>query len=116
MGFNLPCYARGLQLATHADSADGLLDVCTFERGSLWHALRYYWHVARGVHANLPDVRQFRSGKFRVEADDGSPVAVQVDGDRAGTLPLDVEISRGALTMMVSAAGAERLGFTTTHD
>ena len=35
--FNLPCYGGGLQIAPQADAADGLLDVCTFHRGGLWH-------------------------------------------------------------------------------
>lgn len=112
LGFNLPCYARGMPFAADADCADGLLDICAFERGRLWNSLRYFWNVYRAKHHLLPDVKKERLRKFRVEAVDGSAVAVQVDGDRAGRLPIDVEVVPSGLTLMVSAAGAERLGFS----
>lgn len=115
-GFNLPCYARGLQFAPDADCADGLLDVCRFERGQLYHSLKYLWHVSRGSHRRLRDASFARLGKFRVEAVGGESVAVQVDGDRAGTLPVDVEVVPGGLTLMVPPAGAQRLGFRVPKD
>ena len=39
-GFNLPLYAVGLPIAPQAVATDGLLDICTFARGSLWSVLR----------------------------------------------------------------------------
>ena len=44
-GFNLPLYALGLPIAPDAVATDGLLDVCTFERGAVWSVARYLWHV-----------------------------------------------------------------------
>jgi diacylglycerol kinase family enzyme len=39
--FNLPMYALGLPIAPDAVATDGLLDVCTFERGAVWSVIRY---------------------------------------------------------------------------
>lgn len=115
LAFNLPCYARGLPFAPEASGADGMLDLCAFEQGSLWSNLRYLWHVLRSRHHVLPDVALTRVRKFRIEAADDMPVAVQADGDRFGRLPVDVEVVPEGLTLLVSAAGARRLGFETKH-
>jgi diacylglycerol kinase family enzyme len=64
----------------------------------------------------LPDVHFTRGRKFRVEAADGASVPVQVDGDIAGTLPLDIEVVVGGLTLLVPAKGAHRLGFKLPED
>ena len=114
--FNLPCYARGIPFAPLADAADGQLDVCGFQRGHLWHSLRYLWHVSRRKHDRLLDAEFRKWRKFRVEAVDGSPVAIQVDGDRAGHLPCEVEVLPGGLTLVVSEDGARRLGFKTPDE
>ncbi len=34
-------------------ATDGLLDVCTFERGTVWSVLRYLWHVVRRAASEL---------------------------------------------------------------
>jgi hypothetical protein len=53
-GFNLPLYALGLPIAPDAVATDGLLDVCTFERGAVWHVARYFWHVMRRFTTRCP--------------------------------------------------------------
>jgi diacylglycerol kinase (ATP) len=110
-GFNLPLYAVGLPIAPQATATDGLLDVCTFERGNLWGMLRYLWHVWWRRHGTLSDVALTRSGRFRLEAAGRTDVAYQLDGDFAGTLPVDVEVLPGQLRLFVSRATAGRLGF-----
>jgi diacylglycerol kinase family enzyme len=112
LGFNLPCYARGLRFAPQALGTDGLLDLCMFGRGSTWSLLRYLWQVARRRHLNLPEVQILQRQSFRVEAAGNVAVAVQVDGDRAGRLPIEVEIIPNGLNLLVSACGANRLGVT----
>ena len=52
----------------------------------------------------------FSATGFRVEAAGNVAVAVQVDGDRAGRLPIEVEIIPSGLKLLVSARGADRLG------
>jgi diacylglycerol kinase family enzyme len=110
-GFNLPLYALGWQLAPQATGTDGQLDVCTFERGSLASAGRYLWHVLRGRHLQLKDARLSRCPRFRVEAVGDVPVAYQLDGDFAGTLPVEVDVLPGGLRLLVAPGVAEHLGF-----
>ena len=112
-GFNLPLYALMLPIAADADGADGRLDVCTFERGSLWNAARYLWHIVRRVHLDLPDAGLRQVARFRLEPTGTRPVAYQVDGDFAGMLPVQVEVRPGQLKLLVSPGTARRLGFNT---
>jgi diacylglycerol kinase family enzyme len=112
----LPLYALGLPIAPEAVATDGLLDVCTFERGTVWNVARYAWHVMRRGHMSLSDAALTRSRRFRLEATDGREVAYQLDGDFAGTLPVDVEVLPGQLRLMVPPQTVGRLGFAMPVD
>jgi diacylglycerol kinase family enzyme len=101
--FNLPCYARGLPLAPGAQGSDGVLDVCTFSRGSLWHGLRYLTAVALHRHAMLADCCTARVRRVRVESI--QPVPFQIDGDPGGVLPLEIEVLPGRMTLLGPAQG-----------
>lgn len=111
-GMNLPLYAFGLPIAPEAVATDGLLDVCTFQRGNALSVLRYLWHVKLGRHQTLADAAMTRGRRFRLEGPDSHAVAYQLDGDYAGTLPVDVEVLPGELRLLVSREVAQRLGFT----
>ena len=97
--FNLPCYGAGLQIAPEADGADGLLDVCTFRHGGLWHGLYYTAAVLAGTHHWLTDFARRRAGRFRVTSD--SKVPYQLDGDPGGFLPVEIEVLPKRLTLVV---------------
>jgi len=112
-GFNLPLYALGLPIAPDAVATDGLLDVCTFERGAVWSVARYLWHVMRKIHHTLPDAGLCRTARFRLEPTTSASVAYQIEGDFGGILPVDVEVLAGQLRLLVSPETARRLGFTT---
>lgn len=109
--FNLPLYAFGLPIAPAAVGTDGLLDVCAFERGFLGSAIRYLWHVFHQSHRELADVANHRATCFRVESAEGAAIGYQLDGDYAGTLPVDVEVLPRQLRLVVSRFTAQRLGF-----
>lgn len=97
--FNLPRYGGGFRIAPQADPGDGLLDACTFRGGGLWHGLRFAAMVYLGRHQQSADWTMFRARRLRITA--SGPVPCQADGDPAGTLPLDVEVLPGRLTLMV---------------
>jgi diacylglycerol kinase family enzyme len=97
---NLPRYGWGLPLAPQADGKDGLLDLCTFRRGSLFRGL---WYAAAaqlgGSHRRLGDCVIRRGRQFRITSE--KPVEYELDGDPGGMLPLDVEIVPNRLTVVV---------------
>jgi diacylglycerol kinase (ATP) len=97
--FNLPCYGAGLQIAPEADGSDGLLDVCTFRQGGLWHGLYYTAAVLTGTHRWLTDFAQRRTGRLRVTSD--AKVPYQLDGDPGGFLPVEIEVLPKRLTLVV---------------
>ena len=98
--FNLPRYGWGLQMTPDADCGDGLLDVCTFGKGSLWHGLRYLGAVQFGAwHGRFGDCAIRQAGRIRVTSD--RPVAYQLDGDPGGQLPVEIEVLPHRVTLVV---------------
>lgn len=97
--FNLPCYGGGLRIAPKADGSDGLLDVCCFSRGNLWHGLGYVASILLGGHHRLPSCTMRRVVRLRLTSD--GPVPYQLDGDPGGMLPLDIEALPGRLALLV---------------
>jgi diacylglycerol kinase (ATP) len=104
--FNLPCYGGGLRLAPQADGTDGLLDVCAFRRGSVWHGLRYTAAVLLGRHQAMADCTTRRVRRLLVTSE--AKVPYQLDGDPGGWLPLEVEVLPGRLAVVVPGLRAKR--------
>jgi diacylglycerol kinase family enzyme len=103
---NLPRYAGGLNFAPLASGCDGLLDVCTFREGSLWHGLRYLSGVVLGQHETMAGFSRVQTRRLRIESD--SRVPYQLDGDPGGELPVDITIEPRRLTLLVDTAWAEK--------
>jgi diacylglycerol kinase (ATP) len=101
-GLNLSCYGGNLRFAPDADDSDGLLDVCTFRRGSLWHGLRYFASVKRGRHRRLDDCTTCRTRRLRITS--AAEVPYQLDGDPGGVLPVEIEMVRSRLTWIIPPA------------
>lgn len=102
---NLPQYAIGLNVVRDARDDDGLLDLCILpchgRIGLIGHALRT---LARRQ-IEHPSVIYQRLPSVRVEADE--PVSVQLDGDEAGTLPLDISIQPASLIVRIPPASGK---------
>lgn len=96
---NTPNYALGLTFSPEATETDGLLDVCTFKQGTLWNGMMYLGAVALGQHSSWNDCTLQRARRIRIEADE--PVAIEMDGDPAGQLPIDIEILPGRLSLVL---------------
>jgi diacylglycerol kinase family enzyme len=108
---NLPRYAGGLSFSRQASGTDGLLDVCTFKEGSLWHGLMYLGGVMLGQHEGMQDFVRVQTRRLRVEAAGAAPF--QLDGDPGGDLPAEFSVLPRRLTMVVAREWAEREGFET---
>ncbi|MCE5267317.1 MAG: diacylglycerol kinase family lipid kinase [Planctomycetaceae bacterium] len=100
--FNLPCYGGGFHIAPQANGADGLLDVASFRRGGLWNGLWYAATILSRQHRRLGQCTEHRVRRLRITAD--AEVPYQLDGDPGGTLPLDIEVLPGRLTLLVPNA------------
>jgi diacylglycerol kinase (ATP) len=101
---NLPQYAGGLRIAPMAIGSDGLLDVCTFRQGSLWHGLRYLIGVAMGRHRRWSDYRHTLAREVRIECDE--PIPYQCDGDPGGFLPVTVRVLPKRLRLIANPSWA----------
>ena len=106
---NLPRYAVRLKFAPNALGTDGLLDLCTFRRGSWWHGLRYLAHVIVTRHTCLNDCSAKRVKHIRIESDE--PVPYQLDGDPGGYLPVEINVLPQYLRLVVPEAWARANGF-----
>jgi diacylglycerol kinase (ATP) len=105
---NLPRYACGLSFAPHASGTDGRLDICTFRNGSVWNGMRYLSGVVLGRHTTWRDCQMARAERIRITSEE--PVPIQMDGDPAGQLPLDICVAPARLTALVSRSWAARRG------
>jgi diacylglycerol kinase family enzyme len=97
--FNLPQYGFQLPFARHASAEDGMLDWLVFERAGLGAVLSYFWSLIRLKHLARPDVRHGRGRRIRISGT--APVPVQMDGEAAGTTPVDVQVAPRALRVIV---------------
>ncbi|MBI1734623.1 MAG: diacylglycerol kinase family lipid kinase [Candidatus Rokubacteria bacterium] len=88
-------YGGGMKIAPDADAADGVLDLVIL--GALGRA-ELLWRlptVYRGTHVRHPKVVTARARAVTVAARD--PLPVHVDGEPAGTTPVEVTVRPGAL-------------------
>jgi diacylglycerol kinase family enzyme len=87
---NLPQYGLGVPLVPNALGDDGRLDVVCLRCDSHVSLLRLTAAVLGGRHLDLPGTVTVRGQQ--VEIDSPQTMAVQADGDAAGTLPARVEL------------------------
>jgi len=96
---NLPQYGMRLRFAPDAGADDGLLDWVVFQGSGFAATLNYARDVRRGRHRDRADVRCGRAQRLRLTAPE--PVPLQMDGDAAGTTPVNVEIVPEALRVII---------------
>ena len=96
---NMPRYSLGLRVIRDAVCDDGLLDLCILpcrgKLGFIGHTLRT---LAR-MHIEHGGVVYRRLRRIRIESD--RPVPVELDGEAAGRLPLEVTVRPQALRVLV---------------
>lgn len=97
--FNFPCYAMGLPIAPLANADDGLLDFVTFRGGGFWNGLFYLASILFRSQRGWRDIAHTTVTKVRIESD--KPAPFQLDGDPGGQLPLEIEMERESLTLLL---------------
>lgn len=96
-------YGGGMKIAPGAEPDDGRLDVCVVGDISRLTALREMPNLYRGTHVRNPAVSTHTAQTMRI---DGDPSAlIHLDGEPFGTLPLDVRIAPGVLSVATPPLG-----------
>lgn len=97
---NMRLYANYLHVCANALPDDGLLDVCIYTRPGALNLVGYFLATRFERHLSRQDVL-YRQGRHIVVRSDEPGVLFQVDGDAAGTAPVEYTVSPGALSMVV---------------
>jgi len=98
---NMARYALGLRILDRASWNDGLLDLCVYPCASRSRLLRHAWNTARRCHLAEGGTVYRQCRRVRISAD--QPVPVQLDGDAAGNLPIDIRVLPGRLGLLLPA-------------
>lgn len=87
----------GMKVTPDALVDDGLLDVLVVQPLGRLEFMRIFPRVFKGTHVTDPRVGIHRVKKVRIESD----VAIAyADGERIGALPIEIEVSAGALRIV----------------
>jgi diacylglycerol kinase family enzyme len=97
--FNVATYALGLPICTEGQPDDARLDLIAFPGAGLRQLIRYFWAVMRHRGDELSDRICRRIERVRLEC--ATPKPIQVDGDPAGALPVEIVVLPGALQLVV---------------
>lgn len=88
-------------LAPEASVTDGLLDVVVIHKANLLDLLPLMVQMANGVHVKNPLITYFQTAELTIDCLDHCPIALDVDGERGGFLPIQVSVLPQALTLVV---------------
>lgn len=99
-------YGGGMRIAPNASLTDGLFDIITAGNLTLPELLVAVPRIYSGSHLRLPKVSEKRGRRLTVSSE--YPLAVHLDGEVAGTLPVTIEILPGALEVAAPPAGGGR--------
>ncbi|MFI5625200.1 diacylglycerol/lipid kinase family protein [Nocardioides sp. NPDC051685] len=95
---NTESYGGGLRIAAECDPADGLLDAILIKPVSRLEFLRVFPGVRQAKHLTHPAFERIRARRITASA---PGVVAYSDGERLGSLPLDVECVPSALGVLV---------------
>ncbi|MGP7960932.1 diacylglycerol/lipid kinase family protein [Sanguibacter sp. A247] len=100
---NSSMFGGGLTIAPDARIDDGELDLVTAGPLKRMQAVRLFPRLYRGTHGRHRSVSMSRATTITVEpADLGrTPPVAMADGEEIGPLPLQIEIHRGSVTLLV---------------
>lgn len=96
---NGTAFARGMRIAPHARSDDGLADVVLVEGAPLWRVLPYVPRLYSGTHMDAPFVRWARARHVRLEPGSGA-MALETDGEAGRGQEAEFEVVPGALNVL----------------
>ena len=92
-------YAGSIPICPRANNADGLLDVCLFQRTTLGSLARHICACLAPRLRNWSPTTQFQASTVEVEGDADTPL--EVDGEWAGRIPARCQVEAGRLRVVV---------------
>jgi YegS/Rv2252/BmrU family lipid kinase len=98
---NASKYGGGLVLTPQADIADGQLDTLVVEPASKLELLRFLISARLGRLKPLPFIRRLRTSSLKIEGP--CEILVQVDGELAGALPVEITLAHCTFPLIVPA-------------
>jgi len=102
---NLANYGGLFRVAPAAGPTSGDLQLCVLGRARVREIARLVWPAMRGRIATCRGVQMLSAQRVRIVAE-GVPVPVQLDGDPAGTTPLEVQLLPRALRVVIPTMAA----------
>lgn len=102
---NTSSFGGGMRVCPDAQVDDGFFDVLVVHALSTTAFLRIFPQVYSGRHVGHPEVEIYRARHVRLDA---PGILAQADGEPVGTLPLEIELIPGALTVAVPDPGVNR--------
>ncbi len=98
-------HGGGMQACPTADLADGILEVTVIEHLRRWEAIKDLPVLYSDNVYLHPKVSHLRGR--RVVAESEEEVRIEMDGEPLGTLPLEITVAPGALTVLAPGGCAE---------
>ncbi len=92
-------YGGGLIFCPEADMQDGLLDVLIIDQRDKFQIARFFFSVWLGRTENLPWIHRLQARTVSVTGPEDIPI--QVDGELAGTLPVDITLLPSTFPLVV---------------
>ncbi len=96
---NLPSYALRLGLHPRATGNDGLIDLCVFECSGRVGLVRHTCNVLRRIHLGSRGVYYGQHAYVRIDSPQRVPL--QLDGDVAGFLPVEIRVLPRRLPLLL---------------
>ena len=97
---NAQSFGGGMKVTPQASVTDGYLDVFTLQPLSRLAFLRIYPRVFAGTHVTDSRVSITRAKSVRIES---KGIVAYADGERVGSLPLEVTLNKGGLKVFAPA-------------
>jgi len=96
---NSPYFGNGMRILPKALLDDGLLDVCFVHNVSKLRVIREFPKLYSGSHVKLDAVEYTQAASIVIES--AVPLPVCADGERVATTPVEANVARGALQVIV---------------
>ncbi len=104
---NISRYALGLRICSEAIPTDGMLDLFVMECESRWELLKWAVAVALRMHKRLRQAVYTRARRIGIAAEGKTTIPVEIDGDPAGLLPVEIEVAPAGACLLCPQSVAE---------